>query len=104
MKYLMKVKFPNEYGNNRLKDPGFGHKMKELLAEVKAEAAYFTTICGDRGCYLVVNINDASQIPALAEPFFFWLHAEIEFLPVMTPEDLGKAGPAIEAAFKKWGS
>ena len=39
---------------------------------------------------------------AIAEPFFIWLKAEIEFYPVMTPEDLGKAGPAIEAAFKKW--
>jgi hypothetical protein len=91
-----------EGGNNLLKDPLFGKKMQDLLKEVKAEAAYFTTVCGKCGGYMIVNMNDASQMPAIAEPFFIWLKAEIDFIPVMTPEDLGKAGPAIEAAFKKW--
>jgi hypothetical protein len=103
MKYIMKVRFPNETGNIRIKDPLFGKKMQEILTEVKAEAVYFTTICGGRGCYAVVNLDDASQMPAKAEPFFLWLQAEVDFIPVMTPEDLGKAGPAIEAASKKWG-
>jgi hypothetical protein len=103
MKYLMKVTFPNETGNLRIKDPQFGTKMKEILAEVKAEAAYFGTICGSRGCYIVVNIDNASQMPAIAEPLFLWMNADIDFIPVMTPEDLGKAGPSMEAAVKKWG-
>jgi hypothetical protein len=104
MKYVMKVNMASgEDGNNLLKDPLFGKKMQDLLKEVEAEAAYFTTICGNRGAFVIVNIDDASQIPAVAEPFFIWLKAEIEFYPVMTPEDLGKAGPAIDAAFKKWG-
>lgn len=104
MKFIMKIKMASgESGNDLLKDPQFGKKMQEVLTEVKAEAAYFTTICGSRGAYVVVNINDASQMPAIAEPFFIWLKAEIDWYPVMTPEDLGKAGPAIEAANKKWG-
>jgi hypothetical protein len=103
MKYIMKVRMPNEKGNLRLKDPQFGMKMKEILAEIRAEAAYFTTICGNRGVYVVVNMTDASQMTAMAEPFFLWLDADIDFLPVMTPEDLEKGGPFIEAATKKWG-
>lgn len=103
MKYILKVRIPNEFGNDLLKDPQFGLKMQELLAEVKAEAAYFTTMCGNRGAYVIVNMDDASQIPALAEPFFIALKADVDIIPVMTPEDLGKAGPAIQAAFKKWG-
>lgn len=91
-----------ESGNNLLKDPLFGKKMQDLLKEVKAEAAYFTTVCGDRGAYVIVNMNEASQMATIAEPFFVWLKAEIDFYPVMTLEDLGKAGPSIEAAFKKW--
>ena len=77
--------------------------MKQLLTDLKAEAAYFTAVNGQRGGYIVVNFDDASKIPAFAEPFFLWLKADIEFIPVMTPEDLMKAGPAIEAATKKWG-
>jgi len=90
-------------GNEALTDSQFGKKMNDLLGEIKAEASYFTTIRGQRGAYIVVNINEASEIPAIAEPFFLWLNAEIEFLPVMKPEDLAKAGPAIGAAAQKWG-
>lgn len=103
MKYIMKVGMSIEKGNKALSDPQFGHKMNDLLAEIKAEAAYFTTVCGNRGAYIVLNINDASEIPAIAEPFFLWLGAEISFFPVMKPEDLAKAGPAIGAAVQKWG-
>lgn len=102
MRYIMKVRIPNEFGNDLLKDPKFGSNMKALLSDAKAEAAYFTTIQGCRGAYVVVNLENASQIPAVAEPFFIALKAEVDFYPVMTIEDLGKAGPAIEAAFKKW--
>ena len=99
----MKVRFPIEKGNQELGNAQFGHKMNELLAEIKAEAAYFTTICGQRGAYIVLNMNDASEIPAIAEPFFLWLNADVEFMPVMRPEDLAKAGPSIGAATQKWG-
>ena len=103
MKYILKVRFAMERGNQATSDPQFGHKMSELLAEIKAEAAYFTTICGQRGVYIVININDASEIPAVSEPFFLWLGADIDWIPVMKPEDLAKAGPAIGAATQKWG-
>jgi len=103
MRYIMKMRMSIEKGNLALKDPQFGHKMSDLLAQIKAEAAYFTTLCGQRGAFIVVNINDASELPAIAEPFFLWLNADIDWYPVMKPEDLGKAGPAIEAAVKKWG-
>jgi len=103
MRYLVKMRFPVEAGNTALRDPQFGAKMQQALADIKAEAAYFTTVDGQRGGYVVVNMDDASQIPAIAEPFFLWLKADVEFLPVMLPQDLGKAGPAIEAAMKKWG-
>lgn len=103
MKYIMKIRMSQERGNEATSDPQFGHKMNELLAEIKAEAAYFTTINGNRGGYIIVNMNDASEMPAIAEPFFLWLNAEIDFLPVMRPEDLAKAGTAMNAAVKKWG-
>lgn len=103
MKYLIKIKIPNETGNIRVKDPKFGMKIQEILTDVKAEAAYFTIVDGCRGGYALVNINDASQIPAVAEPFFSFFGAEVDFLPVMTIDDLAKAGPVIESANRKWG-
>ena len=104
MKYIMKLRMNLEKGNEATSDPLFGQKMHDLLAEINAEAAYFTTINGQRGAYVVVDMNDASDMPKIAEPFFLWLNADIEFFPVMRPEDLAKAGPSIIAAVKKWGN
>ena len=103
MKYIMKMRMSLEKGNAALTDAQFGQKMHDLLAEIKCEAAYFTTICGQRGAFIVVNLNDASELPKVAEPFFLWLDADIDWYPVMMPEDLAKAGPAIGAAVQKYG-
>jgi hypothetical protein len=102
MRYMMRFTIPNDTGNAALKDPKFGEKMQEFFKEIKAEAVYFTTIDGERGGYAVVNMNDASEMPALAEPLFFWLKSRIDWYPVMKPEDLMKAGPSIESAAKKY--
>ncbi|MGH9447978.1 MAG: hypothetical protein ACRD3O_19985 [Terriglobia bacterium] len=58
---------------------------------------------GKRTGILIMNIEDASQIPAIAEPWFLALNASIEATPAMVPEDLRKAGPAIEQAVKAYG-
>ena len=41
-------------------------------------------------------MDDASQIPAIAEPLLIGLDATVEIHPVMTAEDLGRATPVIE--------
>ena len=58
-----------------------------------------------KGWYAVINMDDASQMRAIAEPFFFsWLQREIDFIPVISLEDLVKAGASIKAANKKFES
>ena len=103
MRFIVKCEIPIEAGNSAITDPEFGRKMEAVLKEVKAEAAYFTAVNGCRGGYIIVNMDDPSQMPAIAEPFFLWFNARLEFMPVMVPSDLAKAGPSIEAAVKKWG-
>ncbi len=104
MKYILKVKIPNTHGNELMKDPQFGMKMQKILEEVKAENAYFTTLDGQRAAYIIVNINDVSQIPMVGEPFFNWLKGDVDFLPVMTPTDLQNASNYIQDSVKKWGN
>jgi hypothetical protein len=48
-------------------------------------------------------MKDASQIPAIAEPWFLAFNASIEIHPVMVPDDLARAGSSFEAAVKKYG-
>jgi hypothetical protein len=103
MKFLMKWEMPTEAGNAALEDPKFGDKVMGLLKDMKAEAAYFGTINGHRGGYIVVNMDDAAQMVAMAEPIFFGFKAKVEFIPVMLPEDLAKGMPAAAKAIKKYG-
>jgi hypothetical protein len=102
MKFIIKLRMPIDRANEATSDPQFGHKMNELLNDLKVEAAYFTLINGQRGGFLVVNMNDASEMPKYLEPFFAWLNVDAEAYPVMTPADLQKAGPYIASAFQKW--
>ena len=44
------------------------------MEELEPEAAYFCDVEGARGAYIVVEMDDASQIPAIAEPLFLgWM-------------------------------
>ena len=52
MLFLMTVRIQNEAGNAAIRDPAFGEKMQKLLKKIKAEAAYFTTIDGQRAAHI----------------------------------------------------
>ena len=41
---------------------------------------------------MIVDLPDASKIPAVAEPLFLAFNAKVRFIPCMTPEDLKNAG------------
>jgi hypothetical protein len=47
-------------------------------------------------------MEDVSLIPAIAEPWFLAFNASVEIHPVMIPDDLAKAGGAIENAVKRY--
>jgi hypothetical protein len=100
----MRISWGVEAGNAIVRSGKLGQVVQSILAEQKPEAAYFTAEGGQRGGIIVVNVSDVSQIPALAEPWFLTANAKVEFIPAMTPEDLAKAGPSIEAAIKKYAS
>ncbi len=100
MRILMQIKIPIEPFNTYVKDGSVGAKMQKILGDLKPEAAYFTEFEGQRGGIIVVNMDHASQIPSLAEPWFLTFNARVEFKVAMTPEDLGGAG--LETLGKKW--
>jgi hypothetical protein len=100
MRFLVKVTPSRERFSQHIKDGSAEKRMQAILAETKPEAAYFTEMGGSRAALLVVNINDVSQVPAVAEPWFLQFDAEVEFHPVMLGEDLAKAD--ITAVAAKW--
>ena len=103
MRFLLKVNIPNESGNAAAKAGKLGSTIQAILADMKPEAVYFSDDKGQRTGYIFFDLADASQIPAIAEPWFLAFNAAVEFKPVMVPDDLAKAGPGIEKAVKKYG-
>lgn len=102
MRFLLKVTIPVESGNAAAKAGKLGATIQSILAELKPEAAYFTDCDGQRAGLIFLDVQDASQIPAIAEPWMLAFNASIQLSPVMIPEDLAKAGSAIETAVKKY--
>jgi len=102
MRFLVKVNIPVAAGNAAAKAGKLGATIQSILADQKPEAVYFTDESGQRSAFIFLDMQDASQIPAIAEPWLLAFNASIEIHPVMVPEDLMKAVGAIEAAVKKY--
>jgi hypothetical protein len=101
MRMLLDVVFPHEPFNALVRKGTAGGVIGKILEAIKPEAAYFTEQDGHRGAVLVINLEDPSQIPALAEPWFLNFQADCKFRVMMTPEDLRRAG--LDELGKKWG-
>jgi len=102
MRFMMKVVIPVETGNAAAKAGKLGQTIQSILEELKPESAYFTSIDGCRSGYFYFNMEDASQIPSIAEPWFLAFNASVDIHPVMLPEDLGKASGSIQSAVDKY--
>jgi hypothetical protein len=100
MRVLMHVRMPHEEFNAAVKDGSAGEKMGRIMEEAKPEALYFTEYDGQRTAIMVVDVEDSSQIPKLAEPWFLMFKADVELHPAMNPEDLNRAG--LEELGRKW--
>ena len=103
MRFMVKVIWNVEKGNELARKGNLGKIAQTILEEIKPESAYFLAQEGKRSAILFVDMDDASKIPAIAEPWFLALNARMEFKPVMTLEDLQKAGASIAKAVEKFG-
>ena len=102
MRFLLKVNIPVESGNKAAKAGKLGSTIQSILADLKPEAVYFTDSNGQRTGYIILEMKDASQIPAIAEPWFLAFNASIEIHPVTAPNDLARANSAIDNAVMKY--
>lgn len=103
MRMLLRVSIPVQAGNAAAKAGTLGSTIERILADLKPEAVYFFSDDeGQRTGSIVFDLKDASQIPAVAEPWFLAFNAQVTFRPVMTPQDLATAGPSIGKAAQQY--
>ena len=103
MRMLLRVSIPVEAGNAAAKAGTLGTTIEKILGDLKPEAAYFfADDSGQRSGSMVFDLKDPSEIPAVAEPWFLAFNAQVSLRPVMNPQDLAKAAPAISKATKEY--
>lgn len=102
MRCLLKVSIPVKAGNIAISEGSLPKTIDSILADLKPEAAYFCDDHGNRTGFIVFDLKDSSQIPAVAEPWFLAFDAQVEFHPAMNLEDLKRATPGIEKAVKNY--
>lgn len=100
MKMLLSVDFPLEPFNSLVRNGKAGEILGRILETIKPETAYFTEQDGKRGGIFVVNVQNPSDVPVFAEPFFLKLNANCQFRVLMSPEELQKA--SLGDLGKKW--
>jgi hypothetical protein len=101
MRMLLNVRIPHEPFNTLVKEGRVGEIIRRILDDLKPESIYFTEQGGTRGAVAVIDVDEPSQIPFFAEPFFLNFNADCEFRIAMSPEDLGRA--SLVELGKKWG-
>jgi len=102
MRFLLKFKIPVESGNDAWKEGSFVERLQNLLNEVEADDAYFGIIDGHRGGFVVVNIDNPSDIMKISGPFLFWLNAEVQYYPVMKIDEMRKGEQRVLDIIDKW--
>lgn len=100
MKMLLTAEFPHEPFNTLVRTGKAGEVIARILETIKPEAAYFTEQDGKRGGIFVIDVQEPSDVPAFAEPFFLNFQADCKFRILMSPDDLQKAG--LQALGKQW--
>ena len=86
MRMMLKVVIPVEAGNKANKDGSLARAMQGAAERLKPEAAYFLPDDGKRTALFFFNMQDASQIPGIAEPLFMGLNASLTLSPVMNAD------------------
>ena len=103
MRCLLKFSIPVETGNTSIGDGTLPKTIESILNELKPEAAYFAEENGKRTGFVVFDLKETSQIPAVAEPWFLAFNARLTVRPAMNSKDLANAGSGIEKAVKGYG-
>ncbi len=103
MRMLMTVSIPVAAGNAAVRNGSLGSTIQHILADLKPEAAYFSEENGERTGFIVFDMKDSSQLPAIAEPWFLAFNAHFRVRPAMNAQDLEAGMPGMTLAVEKYG-
>ncbi len=88
MRMMMKVQMDTATTSKAIQEGRMPEVMQSTLTMLKPEAAYFGPDSGVRTAFIVFDMNDPAQLPAISERLFNEFNARIEIFPVMDQDDL----------------
>ncbi|MFG2502380.1 hypothetical protein ACGFSB_29735 [Streptomyces sp. NPDC048441] len=96
MRVMLRAHLDTQVSNEAIKNGTLAKLMQGVVERLKPEAAYFGPSEGGRCATFVFDMQDSSEMPGIAEPFFLDLGARIEINPVMDGEGLAKGLAALQ--------
>jgi hypothetical protein len=100
---LLKISIPVEAGNAAVSNGTLGPTIQQILADLKPEAAYFAEDGGERTGYIFFDMKNASELPAIAEPWFIAFNAKVTVRPAMNAQDLAVGAKSMQKTVKTYG-
>lgn len=95
MRMMLRATMDTRMANDVIKSGQMEDQLKQMLDQLKPEAAYFTADRGKRSCTIVFDMADPSQIPVVCEPLFQSVGADITVQPCMNLDDLQRGLAAL---------
>lgn len=92
MKFIVEASFPTEPFNTYVRQGVAGDKVGEALGAIKPEVAYFSDNGVGRGCVMIVDVADMSQVPHITEPLMLTFDASVHYRIAISPAELQAAG------------
>ena len=85
MRTMVKFTIPTQEANPLVKDGSIGQTMETLIGNLQPEAAYFGPIDGKRGGFIVINMEEGSDVVTKLEHLWLELGATDRTLPGCDP-------------------
>src|ERR1700685_1738009 len=91
MKFIVEADFPLEPFSTYVREGTAGEKIGAVLGAIKPEVVYFTDTGVGRGAMMIVELDNASQIPHVTEPLMLNFKASVHYRLAISPEELQSA-------------
>jgi hypothetical protein len=88
MRMLLKARIQTEQGNRAIQTGSMEKTLLSVLEELQPEAAYFLADEGERCALIFFDMQDASELPRVCEPFFLEYDAKVTIQPAMNVDDV----------------
>jgi hypothetical protein len=92
MKFIVEVELPVEPFSTYVREGTAGGMIGEVLEAIQPEVVYFTDNGVGRGAIMIVELDGASQVPHVTEPWMLNFGASVHYRLAISPGELQSAG------------